>query len=219
MDMSGLQSPEILAAQVELEAARETVRVARENTMKKFEAYKALRDEWWVNNLSKFNLDDPEDYMVVAEAGWNGSAGDEIISQHFASWLKEKDTNLSMWGWWESDEDEGIMFPCVQVEMSCEATAEEIDHTVAALVQVNSMISEIVNDYVFRVSCNDDAHNGERYTLDILGDTAAIEIGAPYGQVVSTGTVRECVEYLVKNKPYCSHPRHRNYEEGRYDWQ
>lgn len=164
-------SPEFVAVQAELDALDEQRRAIQERYNVFFQERKDIKNLWWEENISEFDLFDSEDFRELGIEAWNGgSGGSEVIPLFIDETLKSEGVNRFLFREGHvgrSDKSKDYLFSLNSFTLSLEGEISEGEYTKLAsvLTRIQSAAGQWKNDYSFRVNGiiredDDDDHYG-----------------------------------------------------------
>lgn len=214
METKGLLSPEIIAAKAVLDEAREVYSAAQAKVLAQLDVVNALQNTFWETNISKFNLDDPEDLMVVADAGWDNGQGNAVISEHLRNWISSK-SKYFLGGSWTGDGSD-VILPLITLIVPCSLNDETLALLSETIASLNETFTAINEDYRFGILENSCGEKGS-YQLSVISANEACVIRYSYGDdTLFAGSVAACVAFISKQVPYCSCGNHDSDSEDDY---
>lgn len=216
MNTEGLLSSEILTAKEEVQSAYEAFNAARETLREKDNVVQKLVEEFWEENLPSANLEDPEDFMLVASAAWQDGVGNPRFDKVLEEWIATKSNRLKFFMWstgGNEDNDEGfnIMLPVATLVLPCNKAEEDFTALGATVLELNKLFLNINDKYRFNIIENSSGFQGA-YQLEVTGDDTAAVICYSHGDHLEfDGPIVECLNYISKNHPSCGCDEHAVY--------
>jgi hypothetical protein len=216
MKTEGLLSSEILIAKAELNEAYEVLNAARETVMEKDKIVQQLVDAFWDENLSSANLNEPEDFMLVASAAWQDGAGNARFNKVLDDWIAAKSNRLKFFMWSTggnegNDEGFNVMLPVATLVLPCVKAEEDFTALGATVLELNKLFLSINDEYRFNIIENSSGFQGS-YQLEVTSeDTAAVICYSHGDHLEFDGPIVECLNYISKNHPSCGCDEHAVY--------
>ena len=208
MTVTSLKAPEVLAAQAEIDAAQAHVDEALTVLRGKKKVLNALEQDYWTNNMSSYDLNDPEQLQEISRYGWSNGFGGRGTTEYIRDWLSAQDPHIKgNAGWTRTDTTPEIVIPMIIVEIPCTIKDDEIDRLVEMLLRLNETFRSIKGDYAFLIPSN-----GDQHLLEIMSaDNAIVSNTSFYApENLFEGDLRGALVHISKEIPTCdcgrSHP-------------
>lgn len=199
MDISGLRSPQILAAIKAYEAEQRNYEMVQAELIVKNDIIRALKTEFWESQVDHVDFMNPEEVVVAMEAIFEGSS--PRLRERFNNWVKSLSPHLSAeHALWRSYD--GILLPLISISVTCTISDTEVNELANSLRVIGNTFNEIHEDSVFSILENSLSENGSYY-FNVIDDIQA-ELEGSYHSEENSGTIEEMVRVISQTLPYCS---------------
>lgn len=199
MDISGLRSPQILAAIKAYEAEQRNYEMVQAELIVKNDVIRALKTEFWESQVDHVDFMNPEEVVVAMEAIFEGSS--PRLRERFNNWVKSLSPHVSaehvLWTSYDS-----VLLPLISISVKCTITDAVVNELANGLRVIGNVFNKIDADFVFSILENSLSANGSYY-LNVIDDNYA-ELEGSYHSEENSGTIEEMIRLISKTLPYCS---------------